>query len=247
MTVTWLDFVNNSLKRVRVIQGDAGELATSTVTSTATGLTATEAFTDSSRQTQVDLMLQVGNEVIHEMFSMGLLPREAGTATITLTSNTREYALPTDFERFAGKTWEQRVFRGATNGMLVYEYPGGYAQMLADQPVASDYRGDPSFYAISPTSALMLRFDRDAATGQNGNTYNTLYEKRIGFSSTQATESLPFSDTVADSLVPVAAEEWTRAMRKEADPVRLRQSLGKALSYARMTQPRDRWGTRRGR
>ncbi len=50
MATTFLAFANDVLRRVRVIQGDAGNLVTSTVTSTATGLTATSAFTDSSRQ-----------------------------------------------------------------------------------------------------------------------------------------------------------------------------------------------------
>ena len=54
--------INATLKRTRVIQGDAGELATSTVTSTATGLVATGAFTDSGRQVQIDLAIQLWQE-----------------------------------------------------------------------------------------------------------------------------------------------------------------------------------------
>ena len=61
MAITFLAAINASLKRVRVIQGDAGELATSTVTSTATGLTATGAFVDSGRQVQIDLMIMMWN------------------------------------------------------------------------------------------------------------------------------------------------------------------------------------------
>ena len=77
---------------------------------------------------------------------MGLFANEASTATITLVDGQREYTLATDevFERFAGQTEGTRVLRGATTGLIVTEYPGGYAQMLVDQPVATDYTGDPS-------------------------------------------------------------------------------------------------------
>ena len=243
MPVTFLDFVNAGLKRVRVIQGDAGVLATSTVTSTATGLTATEAFTDSSRQTQIDLMLQVSNEVFQEMFSLGMLAAETLTATITLSSNTREYALPTDFLRFSGTSYDTRALVG-TKGLILREYPGGLARMLVDQPVASDYRGDPNHWVMQSSATLTLRLDRHAATEQNGNIYNFVYDKRIGFSSTQATNGLPFSETVADALVPVAAQYWNAEYKKEMNVPLMRVSLGRALNYARQTQPRDRYGRR---
>ena len=72
-TVTFLTFANAALRRVHIIQGDAGALVTSTVTSTATGLTATSAFTDSGRQEQIDTMIQVCNETFQEMFTLPFL------------------------------------------------------------------------------------------------------------------------------------------------------------------------------
>lgn len=243
MAVTFLQFVNAALKRTRVIQGDAGELATSTVTSTATGLVATGAFTDSGRQTEIDLMLQISNEAFHEVFGMGLFPNEAATATITLVSGQREYDMPSDFERMAGEDSSDQVFRGTTNGLLITEYPGGYSKMLRDQPIATDYTGTPNHWAISPVDGG-VRFDREPTSAENGWTYNALYEKRLSFTSTMATDTLPFSDTVADSLVPVVAEGWKRAFNKEFDGGMFQVSITRALDHITRRQRRSRYGRR---
>ena len=237
MPLVFIDTINETLKAVRVIQGDAGELVTGTGTD--------DEFTDSARQTQIDAAIRLWQEAAHEVFGMGLLPKEAASATITLQATASEYAMPSDFERFAGKSYETRAFRGATTGLIVLEYKGGYAQMLVDQPLATDYIGDPGFWAINPTNSE-IRFDRRTATDTDGEIYNALYEKRIGFTSTMATETLPFSDTVINSLVPVVAEDWKETFQNRFNPVRRRKGLVKALSYMTQTQPADRWGRRRG-
>ena len=75
MAILFIQAMNAALKRVRVIQGDAGDLVTSTVGSTATGAIATDAFTDSGRQVQIDLMIQLwqaGRRRIHYSFETSL-------------------------------------------------------------------------------------------------------------------------------------------------------------------------------
>ena len=245
ISLTFLDFINETLKRARVIQGDSGELATSTVTSTSTGLIATDAFVDGSRQSQIDIALQVSNEVFTEAFSLGLFPREAASATITLASGTREYDLPTNFERMAGLTWSQRVFRGATTGLVIGEYAGGYAQMLADQPIATDYTGDPQYYAFNPgftATTARVRLDREAATEQNGDVYNALYERSIRMSSTQATDTMPFTDVIADQLGPVAASMFNTVFKSDANSTDARAAMRRAIQHLTQTQPRHRYG-----
>lgn len=245
MAIVFLQAVNATLKRTRTIQGDAGELATSTVTSTATGLVATDAFVDSGRQVQIDLAIQLWQEAAHEIFGLGLIPNSVATATIALSDGVREYDMPSDFEQFAGENEEQRVFRGATTGLIITAYNGGYAQMLRDQPVATDYTGTPNHYAVSPRDSA-IRFDREPTSAEDGNTYNALYNKRVALTSTMATSTLPFSDTVADALVPVVAEGHNRLMRQEFDSGLFVASLARAVGYARKTQPDKRYGRRRG-
>lgn len=247
MAVTFLQAVNASLKRVGVIQGDAGELATSTVTSTATGLIATGPFTDSGRQVQIDLMIQVWNESQHILYDLGLLSPEAASATLTLASGTREYDMPDDFERFAGENKSERVFRAATNVWWLTEYPGGYAAMLRDQNVASDWIGQPTHYAISPTTRGRVRIDREPDATVAGRTFNALYEKRLALTSTMATETLIFSDTVADALVPVTAEAWRGIKQKEFNETVFQSNLARAAGQVTQTQRRRRGGIRRAR
>ncbi len=245
MATRYVDWINDALKRVHVIQGDAGVLVTSTVTSTATGLTATGAFTDSARQVQIDMMLQVSNEVVEEVFGSGLLPKIASTATIALVSAQREYSLPSDFERFAGKTFDTRVINSATSGLSLKEYAGGYMQMLADQPMATTYTGQPSAYAISPGSDV-IRFDREPATGQSGMSWNFIYEKTIRFTATSEADPLPFSAKVADQLVPVLAEAWNKSNKGQYDVADFRKGIAKAVGLMTHTRPNDRWGPQRG-
>ncbi len=242
MAIVFLDAINASIKRVRVIQGDAGNLATSTVTSTATGLIATDAFTDSGRQVQIDLMIQVWQEAVHELYSVGMLPKEVKNYSFNLIAGNRIYTVAADFDRFAGKL---QVIRGATERHIMTEYPGGYEQLLADQAVASDWIGKPHHWTINPiTGALYL--DLDPAADDAGKTFQYLYEKRIGLTATMATETLPFSDTVADALVPVAAEGWNRIMKKEFDSNLFRTSAARAAKVVTGKQRRIRYGTRRG-
>lgn len=244
MAVTFLQAVNASLKRVRAIQGDAGELATSTVTSTATGLVATDAFTDSSRQNQIDIMLQLWQEAEHEVYGLGLFASGIATATIALASDTASYSLPSDFERMAGENSDERVWRGVTNGLIVREYPGGYARLRADRPVATDYIGDPQWWALDPVSGNIV-FDTYANGDNAGNSYHALYHKRLFLTSTMATSTFPFSDTVANALVPVVAEGWQRVFKKEFDGGLFRSSLVRAVKTVTRTTDRSRYGIRR--
>lgn len=243
MSVLFLQCINKSLMRVGEIAGDSEALATSTVTSTATGLTATGAFTDSRRQHKIDIMLQIWNEMSHEVFSMGLYYAVAASATIALVAGQREYDLPSDFERMAGKDFKTRVVRGVTNGMMLVEYNGGYAAMLAEQAFATQYTGQPLSWAISP-AAFKLRFDYEPVTDIAGNTYNYLYEKRISLTSTMATETMPYSDTVADALVPVSAEIYNRALKHEFDRDFMINALNRALAFLNQNQRKDRYGRR---
>lgn len=244
MSITLLQFVNAVLRRTGEIAGDSEELATSTVTSTATGLTATEAFTDSRRQHKIDVALALTNEAIDEMWTLGLFAKVGSTATITLVSGQREYDLPTDFERMAGWENQHRVLRGATNGLVLTEYKGGYAAMLAEQPFATQYIGQPGAWALSPVNDT-IRLDAEPDSTVAGETYNYLYERSTEQTSTMATEVLPFSTRVANALVPVVSEAYERWFKKEVDAEFMKNALSRALGTANRKPPDDRYGRRR--
>lgn len=242
MAITFLQAVNSTLKRVREIQGDAGELATDT-TSTATGYTPTGPFTDSARQNQIDIMLQVWNEALAEIKRRNNIAPALSTATLTLVTAQREYSMPSDFERFAGDSKEQRAFRGATHQWLIYEKPGGYMQLLAEQPgLASQWQGEANYYAISPVTLRTIRLDMEPPAALSGWTYNAMYEVRIARTSTMATDTMPYTDTVIDALVPVVAQGWERVWKKEFDAGLFQTSISRALELAGQHKARTSYG-----
>ena len=246
MAFVFLDAVNASLKRVRVIQGDVGELSTSTV-STATGAVPASPFEVSSIQSNIDIMLQCWNQAFRVVYGMGMFTPEVATATIVLVTAQREYALPADFETMAGRTYQTRVIRGATRFYEFPEYIGGFDKMLADQPgFASIWQGEPIWWAMSPVQNT-IRMDREPTSIQNGWTYNYLYTKRLVRSSTMATETMPFSDTVTEALVPAVAQAWEAIFKKSFDEQMFRQSIAEALEFMTFTQRKDRYGPRIGR
>lgn len=232
-----MDVVNDTLKRTGVIQGATTDLGTST------GGTASEVFlARSDIQHPVDLILQMWREAAHVVYELAPAQNLIATATITLVANQRDYDLPSDFERFAGQDAESRVMRGATNNFILKEYSGGFLRMLADQPTASDWTGNPQAWAISP-SALSIRIDREPST--SGDTYYLPYEKRIDLTATMATATMPFSDTVAHALIPVVAEFYERTRKKDFDAGIFRTSLQRAVAMAQGTPPNNRYGKRR--
>jgi hypothetical protein len=240
----FLTAVNDTLKRVGLIAGDLQNLVTSTITSTATGLTATEAFNSQSQiQHHVDLMVQLWREGVNELFSHGLLAKEAATGSVTLITNQREYALATDFERFAGP---MAAMRAATDVQVLFEYPGGYHQMLIDQPLATQWTGEPQSFALSPADDK-VRMDRDPTSAENGSIYYYLYEKTIALTSTMATTALPFSEETYISMVPYIAQWFERARKTDFDEEQFKAGLARAVKAARRLQPNARYGARKWR
>lgn len=242
MPLTFVDVVDSTLKRVGVLQTATTNLAQGTGT-------ASELFVQSQNQHSVDLVLQIWQEAVQHIYSLGLGPSLVSTATVALVDGQREYDLPNNFERVAGNTPEERVLRGATTDLVLEEYPGGYLKMLADQPTASDWTGDPASWAISPAStatAIQIRIDREPTSDQDGDIYNMAYELTVELTSTMATDFLPFSDTVANAVTPVVAEMYNRHKKQEFDSEIFALSLSRALSMIRRVPNKARWGTRRG-
>ena len=154
--------------------------------------------------------------------------------------------MPSDFQRMAGRTYETRVLRGATKQLTLYEYEGGYDQMYADQPMATQFGGAPARWTINPVTN-QIRFDTEnSSSNQATGTYNFLYEKSVRYTSTSTAtgDTFPFGDVVVDALVPVVAESHDAIMKGSFDGLTFRKSLARAASLIGQTQPMTRWGVR---
>ena len=214
MAYTLLNAVNLTLKRVRIIQGDVGELTS---------------LTDSGRQADVDIMVQAWNEVIADLYDAGKrLPQETSEGTITLVASTREYDAPSDFDGM-----ESTVMVDQTNGQYLYTYPGGFTGMFQDQAQPDNYTGLPIYWCINPTNGK-FRFDRIPQTEQAGRIYTYLYTKRLYMSA--AADTFSFGDTVVNDLVVAVTQVWNRESKESFDPMAYQQSISRAASRIRQQE-----------
>lgn len=216
---TLLDGVNEVLKRVKIVQGDNGELTT---------------LTDSARQTYIDSCIQIWNEIIDELYMMASKPKPNQTdeKQITLAANKREYLLNDSLTRLH---WP---LRDETNGQFIYEYPGGYMEMRSDQAFPDNYTGVPSYGAFNPDNGK-LYLDRIPTSSEAGRIYKYTFEKDMEL--TAATDTFPFKNVVFRALVPAAAEKWKYDQHGKGDPFSYRRAVGVASNYLSQNPKRDTW------
>src|SRR3990172_7589121 len=119
MSKSLLQCVNETFKRVQLIQGDSGLLTT---------------LTDSARQIYIDSAVQLWNEAIDELYTTAEVPHpnELAESTITLVTSTRAYALNAAFIHLLFPLLDE------TNGRFIEEYPGGYMQLVVNHPFPSN-------------------------------------------------------------------------------------------------------------
>jgi hypothetical protein len=218
---TLLDGVNEILKRVGVVAGDAGVLLT---------------LTNSARQRAIDMAVQVINEGIDGLYTASGKPHtaEQTESTITLVDGTRAYALAADLVQIR---WP---FIDRTNRQYITEYPGGYNQLLVDDP-GLDATGLPHFADIRPTDG-MLYLDRAPTSEEAGRVYYYQYDKDLSLEA--ADDEVPFADVVFRAMVPVWVQLWKREMRNQFDAGLFSMSLGRASRTLTQKQVRTHYGPR---
>ena len=219
MAFTFLQAVNKVLRRVGNIQGDAGELTT---------------FTDSAKQTDIDVCKDVWNELIHEYYSRGLFSKGTDEGQFALATDTREYPLEATFEIMAADE-----LTNASSNYILRPYPGGWEQMRKDQPDPTDFTGQPMFWVINSTTGD-LRIDTDPTSTQSGDIYKYIFTRRISLSNT--TDLFPFSDTVVDSAVGAVKELWRRERIQKFDNSLFKVSFNRGIDYLLQTRPKKRYG-----
>ncbi|MCK6454585.1 MAG: hypothetical protein L6R19_27620 [Alphaproteobacteria bacterium] len=227
MPYTLLQIVNKCLRRLSIVQGDAGELA---------------ALSSSQFQTDIDVLVQAINETIDDLYGARGRPQAVGAATIALAEGVREYALAADCERIIGRP---PMLIEETSGRVVTEYPGGYEQMVADQPIPATHTGRPAYFAIEPVMG-QLRLDRAPTASEAGEVYRYRYFKALSLAEAAAT--MPFSDRVADNLLPAFCEKYKIARKApEASPALYAAAMTAAARLLGKVAPATRYGTARGR
>lgn len=222
---TLLQGVNEVLKKVHIIQGDAGELTT---------------FTDSARQVYIDIAIQAWNELIDDLYagSQTEKPQLWTSNTITLVTSTRTYALQTDVIELH---WP---FKNDSNGNYLREYPGGYLKLVQSQDIPANFTGLANYAALDPTaSAPQVYLDRIPTASENGDAYTYFYQK--DGEATAITDVLPFNEGVVRALVPAVAEVWRRHQQKDFDASLFTSSMGRAARLLNQKKQRQSYLPRR--
>jgi hypothetical protein len=212
-----LNCVNEVLKKVKKIAGDAGALTT---------------LTDSGRQVYIDNAVQAWNETIDQLYSVSsrALPQEIAENTITIATSDRDYALQTDLVQLR---WP---FIDETNGRIIEEYPGGYLALINSQFIPSNHTGMPYYAAIRPTDGEIY-LDTIPTSSENGLVYKYRYDKDLVL--TVAADTVPFSDATFRAMVPAVAEIWKRNQEQSFDNEMYTMSLGRASRLMTNTVQRN--------
>jgi len=196
-TITFLAAVNETLKRAGVIAGSSGELTT---------------FTGSNRQTDIDMMLSSWNDVIDELYSIGVERESTAEGTFTIstsgTDSGREYSVPADFVDIIGNPVNME------NSYILKPYPGGFEAMRIARLDPDDFQGQPSWYVISPVNGN-IRIDTTPTTDEDGDVYEFTYQKAINLSGT--TDTFPFDDEVVRTLQDAVWQTWILRRQSSSD------------------------------
>lgn len=219
MAYTFLQAVNDVLKRAGAIKGDAQEFTS---------------FTSSARQIDLDAAIFCWNDMLHDLYKSKLFSTGIGEGSITLVTGQREYDLPSDFEILAADRMKDE-----TNGYYLMPFVNGFVGMWDEQEVPSDWTGNPNYYVINPTTNK-FRLDTTPQAAENGRVYKFLYRKRIALSA--ITDTFPFSDTVVDAAAIAVAEMWKRYRKKEFDPQIMREGRSMAMRYLTQDSERNTYG-----
>jgi hypothetical protein len=211
LAYTLLNAVNLTLKRVRIIQGDVGDLTS---------------LTDTGHQADIDIMVQAWNEAITDLYDAGAqLPQDVSEGTFTLVAAQREYDVPATFDVMMSNTMVDQ-----TNGQYLYPYPGGFSKMFTDQTQPANYTGLPIYWCLNPTTGK-IRIDRGPDTGDAGRIYTFIYRKRLYMSA--AADTFPFNDTIVNDLVQAVKEVWNRESKEKFDAAAYQKSMARAADHIR--------------
>lgn len=218
---TLLDGVNEVLKRVAQIDNDTGLLSS---------------LTDSAKQSQIDVTVQLWNEVVDDLYlSLGKpAPKNMAedSSSVVLVQDQRAYTLPTDLRVILWPLIDE------TNGREIVEYPGGYMQMVEDQLIPDNYEGVPLAAAIRPTDGK-LYVDTNPGASEAGLTYKLRYLKDMEL--TASGDDFPFNDAVFRSLVPAVAELFKYEKHNRFSDGIYRRAIGKAARLMHQKQKSKSW------
>lgn len=223
MALTLLQYVNDLLTDTSVISTDL------------TALTAQQ------QQEDVNGAVAAVNEVIDDLSGLGSFPTITQEGTITLATDTREYAVASGFVKVQEDKSGDAFMVDTTNGQVITPYPGGYDMMRRQQLQPANYTGLPYYWAINPTNGK-FRFDTSPTSDENALVYTYMYEAETLYLTSAPTATFPITDEALSQMLPAVIEVFSRIRRGSFDATAYQKNLAKAASKIRQIPKRRSYG-----
>lgn len=189
MSTTFLSAVGRVMRINAIIRGDT-DLPTT--------------FSDVQHNASINLAVVAIQDELTYLIADRLIPAERKTTgSITFVTQTRTYALATDFIRFYGVPHFFNV-----NAMRqIYEYEGGLTQLQVDIYNYATQYGTPNWYYVEPAATDQVGFFLVPSASENGQIWTYDYQASVLVS--VASDTLPFSKTEQDNMfIQMAARRF---------------------------------------
>lgn len=204
--MNFLTGLNRLLRTVQIISGDDDDITT---------------FDDTQHAADIELAQIAIQDELSDLVANKFIDYEKATATISLVTSTRTYALETDFVRFYGR---KPSFYDATQNVRHYEYIGGEDCLRDTDYQYKTTEGAPWAWYWDSTTSKKVAFYSVPDSVYNGRSLSYDYEKSVAV--TLATDTLPFhNDEAAQAFISCAArrfklmDESLNVPTLEQDPV----------------------------
>lgn len=230
MSTTFLAAVNRMLRTNGFIRGDTDVLTS---------------FSDTNHNSSSQLcQIAVQNE-LSELMGRSLIPSQHTiTGTLTMVTNTRSYALPSDFIQLWG---QNPFFYDESQNNHIFEYAGGEDQLRSDVYNYRTQYGYPQFWywQLGATQSVSFFLVPDASV--NGRAFTFDYSANVQV--TNSTDLLPFTtDNQCFAFIEMAARRFKFLFEGkvdqpvDADPV-YRDARSRLFSLINGKQPSSRYGS----
>jgi hypothetical protein len=234
---TFVDAVNRVLRLEGIIRGDDTQITDFTSTQHSASIE----FAKIAIQDELSwLSVQDGVE----------LPYERTTGTVTLTADTRTYAMPTDFLRFQDEDVKMYPLDSSSNVQSDWIYELNESEVRRRMPDYESQAGTPQlFYFIGATTTQVGFYPVPSSSGK---VYKFWYEKSTDV--TTSTDTIPLIRTNEYNLFTEAAARKFKFIRLgpqerdvlypsgvERDPI-LDAKRANLIRVLRNTKPSRRYG-----
>lgn len=223
----FIDAVNRVLRITGFIRGD-----TDTITS----------FNDTAHNSTQNIAQIAIQSELADLIGNSMIPYEHKTGTISLSTNTRSYTLPTDFIRL----WGDYFYDSSQNNVIV-EYPGGEQQLRDEIFTYKTQYGYPNYFYFEQTTTKQISFFLVPDSSVNGRSISFDYEADVNVSN--STDILPFQNGNEDyAFCDMAARRFLGMYEKKdmdlnKDP-QYKEARARLLSLIRPTNPSKFYGKR---